>query len=158
MDKNSAFMSSLSWIGGIALTVLIYIFAEGWLILVVKIFGFTIGTAIVTLVTLALSWLVIYYSSGARNIGKFRDWIKEKEGHLSTVAKGAMNGGKALAVVNTTVFLGPIVASILMLMLGLDRKRVYIYSVMCALGTAIIWCGLYSGVFWGIHKFIMGGK
>ncbi len=156
MDQSAVKASSLRWFGGIALTVLLYIFAEGWLILVVKIFGFTAGTIIVTLVTLILSWMVIYFSSGSRNIGRFRDWFLEKERNLSVYAKGAMNGGKTLAVVNTTIFLGPIVASILMLMLGLERKKVYIYSIICALMCAIFWCGIYSGVFWGLHKIITG--
>ncbi|MDD5437389.1 MAG: hypothetical protein PHX20_07600, partial [Candidatus Omnitrophica bacterium] len=55
----------LGWLGGIGLTVMGYVLAEGWLILVVKLFGFWGGAAIVMLVTLLLSWLVIYFSSGA---------------------------------------------------------------------------------------------
>lgn len=145
-----------SWVGGIALTVVGYIFAEGWLILVVKIFGFSLGTAIVTAVTLALSWLVIYASSNARSIGRFREWLREKEAHLSGRAQTAVKGGKTLAVLNTTIFLGPIVASVLMLMLGLEQKKVYTYAVFCALLCALIWCGLYSGIFMGIHAFMAG--
>ncbi len=156
MDRDAVTARSLRWFGGIALTVLVYIFAEGWLILVVKIFGFKAGTVIVTLVTLILSWMVIYFSSGSRGIGRFRDWFLEKERNLSIYAKGAMNGGKTLAVVNTTILLGPIVASILMLMLGLERKKVYIYSIICALMCAIFWCGFYSGIFWGIHTVVIG--
>jgi len=144
----------LSWLGGIAIAVLWYIFAEGWLILVVKLFGFWGGAAIVTLVTLVLSWVVIYFSSGAGNIGRFRDWLKEKEAGLSAAAKAAAQGGKTLVVANTAVFLGPMVAALLMLMLGIRRDKVYFYSIFCALLCAVVWSGFYSGIFWGVREII----
>lgn len=156
MNWKKGIAKDLSWLGGITLTVIAFIFAEGWLILAVKLFGFAMATVIVTIVTLFLSWLVIYASSGSHNIGRFRDWLLRKEGNLSGQAKVAMKSGKMLAVLNTTVFLGPIVASVLMLMLGFERRRVYVYSIFCALLCAIIWCGLYSGIFWGIHAAVAG--
>jgi len=149
-------MKNLSWLGGIALTVMGFTFAEGWLILVVKLFGFTAASVIVTLVTLFLSWLVIHASSSSHNIGRFREWLLHKEGNLSIQAKTAIKGGKALAVLNTTIFLGPIVASILMLMLGIAKRQVYIYSIFCAILCAIFWCGFYSGIFWGVHAVVTG--
>ncbi|MDD5135960.1 MAG: hypothetical protein PHN63_01275 [Candidatus Omnitrophica bacterium] len=144
----------LGWLGGIGLTVMGYVLAEGWLILVVKLFGFWGGAAIVMLVTLLLSWLVIYFSSGARNIGRFRNWLKEKEAELSGKAKAAVGGGKILAVANTAVLLGPMVAALLMLIFGIRRNKVYFYSIFCALLCAVFWSGFYSGIFWGIHKVI----
>ena len=154
MGWTEKIKKNILWLGGITVTVLWYIFAEGWLIAVVKLFGFWGGAAIVTLVSLILSWLVIYVSSGAHNIGRFRDWLKEKEAGLSGKAKAAMQGGKTLVVANTAVFLGPMVAAILMLMLGIQKNKVYIYSIFCALLCAVVWSGFYSGVFWGIHKII----
>ncbi len=120
----------------------------------VKLFGFWGGAAIVTLVTLILSWIVIYVSSGARNIGRFRDWFKEKEVELSGKARCAVQGGKTLVVANAAVFLGPMVAALLMLMLGVRRDKVYFYSIFCSLLCAVLWSGFYSGIFWGIHKII----
>lgn len=156
MDLKKDIAKNLGWLGGIALTVIGFIFAEGWLILMVKLFGFTMSTVIVTVVTLFLSWLVIYASSSSHNIGRFRDWLSKKEESLSKKAKVAMKSGKVLAILNTTVFLGPIVASVLMLMLGLERRRVYVYCIFCALLCAIFWCGFYSGIFWGIHAVVAG--
>lgn len=165
-------MKGLAWLGGIALTVMWFVFAEGWLIMMVKLFGFWGGAAIVTLVTLILSWIVIYLSSGARNIGRFRDWLKEKEAELSGKAKAAMQGGKIrhanfapttvyialggkmLVVANTAVFLSPMVAAILMLMLGVRRNKVYLYSIFSCLLCAFVWSAFYSGIFWGIHKMV----
>lgn len=140
------------WLGGIGAAVLFYILAEAWLILVVKVFGFFAGAAIVTLVTLMLSWLVIYVSSGSRDVGRFRNWIKKREAELSGRAKAALEGGMALMVANTAVFLGPMVAAILMLMLGVRKEKAYFYSVFCAILCAVVWSGFYSGVFWGIGK------
>ncbi len=120
----------------------------------VKLFGFWGGAAIVTLVTLILSWIVIYVSSGTRNIGRFRDWLKEKEVELSGKAKAAVQGGKVLVVANTAVFLGPMVAALLMLMLGIRRNKIYLYSIFCSLLCAVVWSGFYSGIFWEIRKII----
>ncbi len=107
-----------------------------------------------TLVTLLLSWIVIYVSSRARNIGRFRDWLKEQEVELSGRAKTAVQGGKVLAVANTAVFLGPMVAAVLMLMLGIRKEKVYLYSIFCSLLCAVVWSGFYSGIFWEIHRVI----
>ena len=154
MNWKKVITRDFSWLGGIAITVIWFVFAEGWLILVVKLFGFWGGTAIVTLVTLILSWIVIYVSSRARNIGRFRYWLKEKEVELSGKVKSALEGGKALVVVNTAIFLGPMVAALLMLMLGVRRNKVYFYSIFCSLLCAVVWSGFYSGIFLGIHKII----
>jgi hypothetical protein len=147
-------MKYLKWLGGIALAVMGFVFAEGWLILVIKLLGFWGGAAIITLVTIILTWIVIYFASGANSVGRFRDWLKSKEAELSGRAKAAMQGGKALVVVNTALFLSPMVAAILMLMLGARRNRVYLYSVFSCLFCAVVWSGFYSGIFWGIHKVI----
>ena len=144
----------LLWLGGITLTVLWYVFAEGWLILVVKLFGFWGGTAIVTLVTLAIAWGVIWFASGVGKSGRFASWLKEEEAGLSQRAKAAVNGGKALVVANTAIFLGPMVAAILMLMFGIERGKVYIYSIYCAFLCAIVWSAFYSGIFWGIREIL----
>jgi len=147
-------MRFFRWITGIGMSVVLFVFAEGWLILAVKLLGFAWSTILVSAVTIALSWIVIYVYSGSHNIGRFRNWLKSKEDSLSDRAQLAVNGGKTLAIVNTTVFLGPIVASILMLMLGFERNKVYFYAVLCALFAALIWCGVYSGMFWGIGEFM----
>ena len=154
-NKKKGITNYLSWLGGIALTVIWFIFAEAWLIIVVKIFGFWGGTAIVTLVTLVMSWIVIYISSRARNVTRFRVWLKRKEAELSGRAKQALRGGKVLVVANTAVFLGPMFAALLMLMLGARRKRVYFYSIFNSLLCAVVWSGFYSGIFWGIHKMFV---
>jgi len=151
MDVKNGVAKNVGWIGGIVLTVIGFIFAEGWLILTVKLLGFTMATVIVAIITLLLSWVVIYVSSASGNMGRFRAWLLKKEASLSGRAKTAVKGGKALAVLNATIFLGPVIAAVLMLMLGFERRKVYSYSVFCAILCATFWCGLYSGIFWGVH-------
>ena len=152
MNLKNGISKNLNWLSGISLTVIWFVFAEGWLILVVKLFGFWGGAAILTLVTIILSWIVIYISSRAGSVGRFRDWLNEKEAELSGRAKAAVQGGKTLVVVNTALFLSPMVAAILMLMLGVRRNKVYLYSIFSCLLCAVIWSGFYSGIFLGIHK------
>lgn len=118
----------------------------------VKLFGFWGGAGIVTVVTLILSWVVIYIASGSHGVGRLRDWITSKETELSGRAKAAAHGGKVLVTANTAVFLGPMFAAILMLMFGLARKRVYIYSIFCALLCGFFWSAFYSGIFLGLRK------
>ena len=144
----------LGWMGGIGLTVLGYVLAEGWLIAVVKIFGFWGGALIVMLVTLVLSWIVTYFASGACKAGRFQNWLKQKEVELSGKMKAAMQGGKTLVVINVAIFLGPMVAALLMLMLGIGKNKVYFYSIFSCLLCAVFWSGFYSGIFWGIHKIV----
>lgn len=146
----------LCWLGGVGLTALGFIFAEGWIILVVKIFGFVLSALILALVFLLLSYIVVYFSSGSRGMGRFHDWIRRKEASLSGRAQAVVKGGEALAVVNMAALMGPIFSAILMMLLGFDRKKVYVYSIFCALLWAVIWCGIYSGVFRGIHKISAG--
>jgi hypothetical protein len=87
-------------------------------------------------------------------VGRVRDWLNAKEAELSGKTKTAVEGGKVLAVINTTIFLGPMVAALLMLMLGVGKNKVYLYSIFCALLCAVVWAGLYSGIFWGIGKIV----
>lgn len=145
---------NMAWLGGSVTAVVVFILAEGWLILTVKFFGFLWSTVIVTVIPLLIAWGVIYISARSRNIKRFNDWLTRKEEALSKRAKKAAEGGKFIAVFNTALLLGPIIASILMLMLGVDRRRIYVYAVFCAILCAVAWCGFYSGIFWGIHSVI----
>ena len=145
--KNSAF-----WFAGIAVTALAFIFAEGWIMLAVKFFGALWATVIVSAVTTPVAWLVIYMATRSNANRFLRDWIIKKETELSGKAKAAVKGGKVFVVLNTTIFLGPIIASLLMLTLGIAVRKVYVYAVLCAILCAGVWCSLYGGVFWGISK------
>lgn len=151
---NNGIKKIFYWLSGITLTALWYIFAEGWLILVVKIFGFFWGSIIVTLVTFLLACIVIHLATGSHKFTKFSEWLKEKEESLSNRAKTAVTGGKVLAVANTAIFLGPMVSAILLLMFNIEKKKVYLYSVFCSILCAVFWSGFYSGVFLGISHLL----
>lgn len=144
----------LYWPGGILLAVAGFLFAEGSLAASAKLLGPVKATLLRILFTIPLSWLVIYLSKGAGN-PHFMKWFSEKEKKLSKTARLALNGGKAFAVLNTAVFLGPIIATVLMLMLGVGIKRLYLYSALCAVLCASTWCVFYSCVFWGCEKMVV---
>jgi len=143
---------NLYWITGIFLTVIGFIFFEGWLIFASKKFGALKATAIISAITIPVSWVVIYLAVISKAGSPFGRWLAKKEEHLSRRAKAAVESGKFIVILNTSVIFGPILASILMLMLGLDHRKVYVYSAFSAILCAGIWCSFYAGVFWGIGK------
>ncbi|MBL7157081.1 MAG: hypothetical protein ISS92_02835 [Candidatus Omnitrophica bacterium] len=152
MNLPNTVKNSALWFTSIAVTALFYIFAEGWVILAAKLYGALWATVIVSAVTTPVVWLVIYMATRSNANRFLRDWLAKKEAELSKRAKVAVKGGKIFAVLNATIFLGPILASLLMLILGIAVRRVYVYAVLSAILCAGVWCSLYAGVFWGISK------
>ena len=134
------------------MTILGLIITEGSLIATTKIFGVMKATLIRVAFTIPLSWLAIYLCAGTNTSAKVRAWFARKQESLSERARLAVAGGEFLVVVNTAIFLGPIVASILMIMIGVKTKRIYFYAVLCALLSAWAWSCFYGGVCWGVTK------
>ena len=144
----------LYWIAGILLTILGLIFTEGSIIVTTKIFGVMKATLIRVAFTIPLSWLAIFLCEGANTSANVRAWFKKKQDSLSGKARLAMAGGKFFVIVSTAVFLGPILASILMIMVGVQGKRLYFYAVLCALLCAWAWSCFYGGVCWGVTRVL----
>ena len=142
----------LYWIAGILLTILGLIVTEGSLIATTRIFGVMKATLIRVAFTIPLSWLAIYLCAGTNTSAKVRAWFAKKQASLSGRARLAVAGGEFLVILNTAVFLGPIIASILMIMVGVQGKRLYFYAVLCALLCAWTWSCFYGGVCWSIGK------
>ena len=144
----------LYWIAGILLTILGLIITEGSLIATTRIFGVMKATLIRVAFTIPLSWLAIFLCVGTNTSAKVRAWFAKKQASLSGRARLAVAGGEFLVIVNTAIFLGPIIASILMIMVGVQGKRLYFYAVLCALLCAWAWSCFYGGVCWGIGKIV----
>lgn len=142
----------LYWIAVIALAILGFIITEGSLIATTKIFGIMKATLIRAAFTIPLSWLAIFLCAGTNTGAKVRAWFAKKEASLSERARLAIAGGEFLAIVNTAIFLGPILASVLMVMIGVHGKRIYFYAVLCALLCAWTWSSFYGGVCWWFGK------
>jgi len=154
MNWADNFKKNFYWITGLLITALGFIFFEGWLIVSAKVFGPLRATALISALTIPPSWLIIYLSTRYGNTGRFGEWLSKKEASLSRRAQRAVEGGKFVAILNTTVFLGPIITSILMLMLGFESRKVYFYAVISAVICAAIWCSFYSGLFWSFEKIL----
>ncbi|MDD5428713.1 MAG: hypothetical protein PHI58_05715 [Candidatus Omnitrophica bacterium] len=137
---------------GVLLTILGLIFLEGSFIATVKLFGVVKAAFIRVLFTIPLSWLAIFLFANTETSAKVRGWFLKKQESLSHRAQMAVAGGKFFVVANTAIFLGPILASILMLMVGVQGKRIYFYAVLCALLCACVWSCFYGGVCWGFEK------
>lgn len=148
----------LYWIAGILLTVSGLIVTEGSLIATTRMFGVMKATLIRSAFTIPLSWLAIFLCAGTNTSAKVRAWFAKKQASLSKRARLAMAGGEFLVIVNTAIFLGPILASILMVMVGVQGKRLYFYAVLCALLCAWAWSSFYGGVCWGVTKMMGGGS
>ena len=142
----------LYWIAGILLTVLGLIITEGSLVATTRIFGVMKATLIRVAFTIPLSWLAIYLCASTHTSANIRAWFAKKQAALSEKARLAVAGGEFLVVVNTAIFLGPILASILMVMIGVQGKRIYFYSALCALLCAWAWSSFYGGVCWWFCK------
>lgn len=148
MDKT------LRWFIGITLAVLGIIFFEGSFLATTRIFGIVKATLIRVVFTIPLSWLVIFLFANTKANARVSGWFEKKQAHLSRRARIAVEGGKFLVIVNTAIFLGPVLASILMLMIGIKGKRVYFYAVLCALLCAWLWACFYGGVCWSFDKIV----
>lgn len=143
----------LYWLVGILATIGTLVFSEGTLVVTTKYFGVARATLFRVAFTIPLSWIVIYLATHVSVSHRFTEWLSRKEERLSKRARTAVNGGKCVAVLNAAVFLGPILASVLMLMLGLRPRRVYLYAVPCAIFGALVWCAFYGGVLNQIARF-----
>lgn len=152
MDFPLVIKKNLHWLAGILLTAGAFIFTEGSLIATTKVLGVTKATLLRVSFTIPISWFVIYLSTKSKSSRRFHDWLARKEASLSRRAQVVMKSGKAIAVLNAAIFLGPIIASILMLMIGIEAKRAYLYAIFCAILCAWTWCAFYSGMFWGLGK------
>lgn len=135
---------SLLWLAGVIVAVSAVLFTEGTIIAATKFFGVVRATLLRVVFTIPLSWLVIYLATRSKKSLKFTKWLDERQRKLSGKAKAAVEGGKFLVVANTAIFLGPIVASILMLMLGVSGRRSY--AVICAFVSAWLWAAFYGGI------------
>jgi hypothetical protein len=149
---TEAVRKNIYWVTGILLTVFCVVIGEGMLIVTTKVFGVVKATFLRVLFTIPLSWLVIYLATRYGRSPYFQAWLEKKKAGLSDRARAIVKGGEVLAIANAAIFLGPIIASILMLMIGLAARRVYFYAVLCALLCAWVWCLVYSGVLWGLGK------
>ncbi len=140
------------WIFGILSAILGLIVTEGSMIVTTKMFGVMKATLIRVAFTIPLSWLAIFLCAGTNTSAKVRAWFAGKKASLSRKAQLAMTGGKFLVIVNTAVFLGPILASILRVRVGAHGKRLYFYAALCALLSAWVWSCFYGSVCWGFGK------
>ncbi|MFA6320380.1 MAG: hypothetical protein WCY36_00795 [Candidatus Omnitrophota bacterium] len=147
--KKKVYFSS-----GVLIAIAGIIFIEGSFAVTVKLFGVVKATFIRMLFTIPLSWFAIFLFANANVSIRVRKWITKKQESLSRRAQLAIEGGKFFIIVNTAIFLGPILASILMLMVGIQGRRVYFYAVLCALLSAWIWSCFYGGVCWGFTKVL----
>jgi hypothetical protein len=135
-----------------ALTALILI--EGSMVVTTKLFGVMKATLLRVVITIPLSWLVIYLATRSKKSFRFTNWLAARQAKLSNKARVAIEGGKFVVVVNTAIFLGPIVASILMLMVGITPRRIYGYAVLCAFLSAWLWSAFYSGLLWQLTRML----
>lgn len=125
---------------------------EGSFLVTTKIFGIVKAALIRVTFTIPLSWLAIFLCARTNVSVRTRGWFEKKQAQLSKRAQMALKGGKFFVVVNTAIFLGPVLASILMLMIDIKVRRAYFYAILCALLSAWFWACFYGGVCWSFDK------
>lgn len=149
---------SVTWLLAGFLSVILFLFAESWLILAAKVFGPIFGVLVCFSIMTPIVWLVIFLTYQNSGGTKFQNWITSKEIKLSKRMQMAAKYGKFITIVITAVTLGPLLSAVLMLLLGYKRRKNYIYSTLCSLLCYLIWVPLYSGVWWGIAQILRGGE
>lgn len=127
-------------------SVIMFLFAESWLILAAKVFGPIWGTIICFSIATPISWLVIFMTEWSRSGSKIRDWLSNQELRLSKRKKMVAKYGKFIVVIITAITMGPILSALLLAMLGCEVWKNYIYSTLCSLLCYSIWCSFYSGL------------
>ncbi|MFA5144296.1 MAG: hypothetical protein WC522_09100 [Candidatus Omnitrophota bacterium] len=152
MVKNK----KLYWIWGALAAAVGFVLVEGSLVATTKLFGIIKATLIRVVFTIPLSWLVIFLCSGTNTSDKVRSWFLKKQAALSHRAQVAISGGKFFVIINTAILLGPILASILMVMVGINKRRIYLYAALLAILCAWAWCSFYGGVCWTFTKVLRG--
>lgn len=153
MGVAKKILKALLWTSGVLAAAVVFLAIDAWKIIAVKRLGYAWGTVLSTVVTTLLAWAVIWLSN-ASGAGSFaKKWIEEKKAGLSERAQKAVKVGQPVIIINTAILLGPVVASLLMLVLGI-RRWIYGYAFLAALLCQAIWCGVYSGAFWGIEKML----
>lgn len=154
-EKKAVRGKWLYWTGGVLTGALAIILSEGVMIATTKAFGVAKATLLRVVFTIPASWMVIYLATRARlNVG-FSQWLAKREASLSKRARMAVEGGKWFVIGNTALFLGPIITSILMLMIGFKARLVYVYAAVFAVIVAWLWAAFYSGMLWGLAKIFV---
>jgi len=146
-----------AWLVAAFLSVVLFLFAESWLILAAKVFGPILGILVCFSIMTPIVWLIIFLAYRENGETKFRNWITEQETKLSKKMQIAAKYGKFMAIVFTAVTLGPILSAILMLLLGYKCRNNFVYSTLCSLLCYVVWVPFYSGVWWGIARILRGG-
>ena len=137
---------------GAILAILGYLLGEGWIMVTAKHLGFIKGSLFVSAITVSVCWVVVYLLCDIRFSAVVRNWFKEKEAILSHKAKMAVEGGKFAVIANTAIFISPTLAAVLMVMLGIEGRRLYAYAALGAVSCSVLRCAVYCGVFWGAGK------
>jgi hypothetical protein len=154
MKSLTKVKSVLSWILGSGVMILTFILAESWLIVVSGIYGFFLVVVICFLIITPIAWIAIYLAD--KPAARFLDWKSRYDRKISKKEELIRKYGKFVTVVITAVTLGPIVSALLMSFLGFEKHKNYIYTSFCSLLCYVVWCGIYSGLWWGIDR-VSGG-
>jgi hypothetical protein len=151
------------WFIGISVfggTILGIILGESWIAGLVFFFGFFWGALILTLISILVSWIIVYvFSLGDKPKGaalRIQNWIRKKEKNLSPVGLKLAKTSKFLGLIVSSITAGPFITTIFIKTLGYNQKQSYLLALVSSVIFSLVWSAIYSGAISGIRLLIEG--
>lgn len=163
MDHVFMETNTLERIGAIGIKVISYLFliliglvtfllAEGWIIGLVFLLGAIKAFLVLLVICVCISFAIVYFYDHTRNRGRvhvlgerIQVWIAKKEGTLNPVTLKLAQISKLLALVFSTVTVGPFLTTVTIKFLGYKKWTDYVFAFMSSTLFCFVWVAIYSG-------------
>lgn len=149
------------WIVGSSagvMAILGIILGESWIIALVAFLGFLKGFIALTVISIVISWLIVYIYGLAEKPNslnqRIKKWLIQKEEKLPPLGKKLAQTSKALGLIVSSVTAGPFLTTIFIKTLGYSQKQSYFLSFLSSAVFSLIWVAIYSGAIMGFKEII----
>ena len=149
------------WIAGStagSIAILGIIIGESWIIALVAFLGFFRGFIALTVISMVISWLIVYIYGATEKPNSFnqriKKWLLRKEEKLPPLGKKLAQTSKGLGLIISSVIAGPFLTTIFVKTLGYSQKQSYFLSFISSVLFSLTWAAIYSGAIIGIKEII----
>jgi len=149
------------WIVGSGATItaiLGIILGESWIIALVAFWGFFKGFLALTVISIVISWLIVYIYGLIEKPDSFnqliKKWLLQKEEKLPPLGKKLAQTSKGLGLIVSSVTAGPFLTTIFIKTLGYTQKQSYFLSFLSSAIFSLTWAAIYNGAIIGFKEII----
>lgn len=144
--------------GASVMAIIGIILGESWIIALVAFLGFFWGFVALTIISVIISWIIIYIYTLVKKPGglaqRIQNWIKKKEKNLSPTGSKLAKTSKLLGLIVSSVTVGPFITTIFIETLGYNQKQSYLLALTSSAIFSLVWSAIYSGAIVGIKMLI----